>query len=173
VEPRMMYTSSIELWCDQCKEHLFYLIPCIDEGGRFNEVLVPESSHEMSCRMLLHREVEDVKRKSLTRFNKPCPQCGEDQLSMSRWNGWISYPRTGLENYLLGFDSCFTYRYPSPAYLAEVKKSVRDNVWFDELYDFRGRCDLFRAGFIDGLDFVRDFVFYRIQGNVVLRVPEY
>ncbi len=44
---------------------------------------------------------------------------------------------------------------------------------FDGVFDFSGRCDLFRAGFIDGLDFVRDYVFYRIQGNVVLRVPEY
>ncbi len=117
VEPRMMYTSSIELWCDQCKEHLFYLTPCTDEGGGFNEVLVPESSlAEANCGMLLHREVENVKRRSLRRFSKPCTQCGEVQLSMSRWNGWISYPRPGLEDYVLGFDSCFGYRYPSPAY---------------------------------------------------------
>jgi hypothetical protein len=169
----MVYTSSIELWCDTCLEHLFYLIPCIDEGGEFNEVLVPESSLGRSCGVLLHREVEDVKRISLRRFNKPCPQCGEVQLSMSRWNGWVSYPRTGLEDYVLGFDSCFGYRYPSPNYLSNVRKRVKDNVWFDGFFDFRGRCDLFRAGFIDGLDFVRDYVFYRIQGEMVLRVPEY
>jgi len=168
------YISSIELFCDICNIYLFYLHPHINKDGTFNEILAPATQlGEDYWNILLHSEIEDAKRRSITRFDKPCPRCGSTQLSMKDWYGYLSFPRRNLNEYNTGFDNSFKHKYTSPKQLSEVKKSVHNNTEYTGFPDFKQWSSQYRAGFLDGLNQIQEYVTLNIQRNSISQVPEY